>query len=134
MTQSKVHDTHDQDTYTDSYAARQQQIRLDAMLSRQIQAKEHKCLAEHIKQIENKRSLEYEHNQRRDQIIPDPPLSNIHNDDQRPEKYMSEERFKNPKFTGFFQGQANLNTGRVAGYFYNTCTRLTFKKSPIIKI
>ena len=42
------------------------------MLSRQIQAEEQKCLAEHIKQIEHKRSLEYQHNHRRDQIILDP--------------------------------------------------------------
>ena len=74
MTKSKVHDTHDQDTYTNLYSAIPQQIRLDAMLSGQIQAEEQKCLAEHIKQIETKRSLEYQHNQRRDQIIPDSPF------------------------------------------------------------
>ena len=113
MTQSKVHDIHDHDTYTDSYAARQQQIRLDTMLSRKIQAEEQKCLAEHIKQIENKRSLEYLLNQRRDQSIPHHPLSNRYTDDQRPEKYNSEQRFENPKFRGFFQEQANLNTGRA---------------------
>ena len=39
ITQSKVHDTHDHDTYTNSSYAIEQQIRLDAMLSRQIQAK-----------------------------------------------------------------------------------------------
>ena len=59
MTQSKVHDAHEHATYTDSYIARKQQIRLDAILSWQIQAEEQKCLAEHIKQIENKRPLEY---------------------------------------------------------------------------
>ena len=54
MTESKVHDTHDHDTYTNLYFAIEQQIRLDAMLSRQIQAEEQKCLVEHIKHIENK--------------------------------------------------------------------------------
>ena len=53
MTHSRTHDTHEHDTYTDSYIARQQQIRLDAMLSWQILAEEQKCLAEHIRQIEN---------------------------------------------------------------------------------
>ena len=36
------------------------------MLSQQIQTEEQKCLTEHIRQIENKRSLEYQ------QTIPDP--------------------------------------------------------------
>ena len=94
----------------DSYVARQQQIRLDAMLSLQIQAEEHKCLAEHIWQIENKRSLEYQ------QTTPDPQLLNRHTDDQRPKQFTKEERFENPnpKFTEFFQEQVDLNTGRVA--------------------
>ena len=35
--------------------------------------------------------------------------------------------FKNPKFTGLFQGQANFNTGRVAGYYYNICTKVALK-------
>ena len=96
------------------------------MLSRQIQVEEQNHLAEDIKQIENKRSLEYQHDQREDQIISDPPFSNRHAEDQRPENN-SEERFANPKFTGFFQGQANLNTGRVAGYYYNTCTTVAFE-------
>ena len=56
------------------------------MLSREIQAEEQKHLVEHIKQIQNKRSLEYQCNQSRDQIIPDPPPSNRYNDDLRPEK------------------------------------------------
>ena len=42
------------------------------MFSQPIQAKEQKCLAEHIKQIENKSYLEYQHKQRRDQTIPNP--------------------------------------------------------------
>ena len=119
MTKSKVHDTHDLDTYTDSYTARQQ-IRLDPMLSWQIQAEKLKG------------SLESQHNQRRHQTIPDPLLSNRHTDDQRPEKYNSEETFEtpNPKFTGFCQGQASLNTGRVAGYYCNTCNKVTFKNLP----
>ena len=48
MTHSRTHDTHEHDTYTDLYIARQQQIKLDAMLSQQFQAEEQKCLAEHI--------------------------------------------------------------------------------------
>ena len=40
MTQTKVHNTHDHGTYTNSYSAIEQQIRLDAMLLRQIQAVE----------------------------------------------------------------------------------------------
>ena len=40
MTHSKVHDSHDHDPYTDSYTARQQQIRWNAMLSQQIQTEE----------------------------------------------------------------------------------------------
>ena len=28
-----------------------------------------------------------------------------------------DERLKNPKFTGHFQRQANLDTGKVAGYY-----------------
>ena len=51
------------------------------------------------------------------------PSPNRYNDDLRPGKHNSEERFENIRFTGFFQGQANLNTSRLAGYYYNTCTR-----------
>ena len=49
MTHSRTHNTYKHDTYTDSYIARQQQMRLDAMLSLQIQAEEEKYLLEHIK-------------------------------------------------------------------------------------
>ena len=56
MTQGKVHDTHDHDTYTNLYSAIEQQVRIDAMLLRQIQAEEQKCFEEYIKQLENKRS------------------------------------------------------------------------------
>ena len=31
------------------------------------------------------------------------------------------------KFTGYFQGQANLDTGKVARYYYNTHARVTSK-------
>ena len=57
------------------------------------------------------------------------PLSNRQTDDQRSQNYNREERFQNPNpnFTGFIQGQANLNTGKVAGYCYNTHTRVTVK-------
>ena len=36
----------------------------------------------------------------------------------------------NPKFTGFFQGEANLTAGRVAGYYCNAHTKVAFKNSP----
>ena len=77
MTYSRTCDTHELDTYTDSYIARQQQIGLGAMLSQQIQVEEQKCLTEDIKQTENKRFHEYQ------QTIPDPPLSNRCTDNQR---------------------------------------------------
>ena len=35
----------------------------------------------------------------------------------------------NPKFTGLFQGQADFNTGRVAGYYYNSCPKVAFENS-----
>ena len=63
----------------------------------------------------------------RDQIIPDSLSSDKYNNDQRPGKFDSKERVKNPKFTGFFQGQANLNTSRVAGYYYNACARVSYE-------
>ena len=89
MTHSRTCDIDEPDPYTDSYITRQKQIRLDAVLSWQIQAEE-KSLAEHIRQIENKRSIEYQ------QTTPDPPLLNRHTDEQRPEKLTNEERFENP--------------------------------------
>ena len=100
-------------------------LKLDAMLSQQIQAEEQKCLAENIRQIENNRLLEYQ------QTIPDPPLSNRHTDDQRPEKFTNKGRFENPnpKFTGFFEDQTNLNTDRVAGFYYNAHTKIVFENS-----
>ena len=51
------------------------------MLSWQIQAEEPKCLAEHLRQIENKRSSEYQ------QTTPDHPVSNRHTDDQTRKMY-----------------------------------------------
>ena len=69
MTQSKVHDTNDHDTYTNSYSAIEQQIRIDVMFSRQIQAEEQKPFEEHIKQVENKRFHEYQTKQMRNQIM-----------------------------------------------------------------
>ena len=57
VTQSKGCGIHDHDTYTDSYSARQQQIRLGPIFSQQLQSEEQKHLVEHIKQIE-KRSLD----------------------------------------------------------------------------
>ena len=43
------------------------------------------------------------------------------------------ERLKNPEFTGYFYVQADLNTGKVAGHYYNTHTRVTFENPPIIQ-
>ena len=48
---------------------------------------------------------------------------------QRSGKHDSGEWLKHPKFTGYFQGQVNLNTGKMAGYYYNTNTRATFKNT-----
>ena len=83
-------------------------------------------MAEYIRQMENKRSQGYQ------QTTPDPLLLNRYTDNQRPQKYNNEERFENlnPQFTGFFQGQAKLNTGRVAGYNYSACTKVAFKNQP----
>ena len=44
MTQSKVHNTNDHDTYINSYSVIEQQIMLDAVLSRWIQAEEQNIL------------------------------------------------------------------------------------------
>ena len=49
-------------------------------------------------------------------------------DDQRSGKCDYGERLKNSKFTGYFQGQANIDTGKAAGYYYNTLIRVTFKQ------
>ena len=97
------------------------------MLSRQIKAEERKCLAEDIRQMKNKRSLEYQ------QITPDPPLLVRHTDNKRQEKFTNEERLKNPH-PKFFLGQVNLNTGRVAGYYYYAGTKVVFEDPPQIKI
>ena len=96
------------------------------MLLRHIQEEEQKHFEECLKQVENKRTHEYNHNQSRDWIIPDPSSLDRYND-QRPEKHGCDERFENPNLTGFFQGQANLNTGRVAGYYYNTFAGVAFE-------
>ena len=50
MAHSRTYDIHGHNTYTDLDIARQQQIRLDAKLSWQIQAEEQKHLVEHIRQ------------------------------------------------------------------------------------
>ena len=47
----------------------------------------------------------------------------------RGQENVIDERLKNPKFTGFFQGQANLDTGNMTGYYYNTHARITSKTS-----
>ena len=48
-------------------------------------------------------------------------------DDQKSRKCNCDERIKNPKFTGYFWGQANLATGKLAGYYNNTHTRVTYE-------
>ena len=48
-------------------------------------------------------------------------------DDQRSGKCDSNEGPDDLKFTGQFHGQANLDTGKVAGYYYNIYTRVTFE-------
>ena len=45
-------------------------------------------------------------------------------DDQRSGKWDHDERLKNPKFTGYFHGQANLNAGKVAEHYYNTLMQI----------
>ena len=65
----------------------------------------------------------------RDEIIPDYSSQDRHVV-QRPGKHFCNERFENPKFTGFFQGQPHLNAGRVAGYDNNTCAKLDFEDPP----
>ena len=86
-------------------------------------------MTEHVRQIQNKRSLEYQ------QTTLDTPLLNRYTGNQRQEKYNSEERFENsnPEFTRFFQGQANLNTDRVAGYYYNAHIKEAFENPPANK-
>ena len=44
MTHSRTYNTHEHDTYTDSYIARQPQIRLVAMLLQKIQTEEQKFI------------------------------------------------------------------------------------------
>ena len=79
-----------------------------------------------VLQIENKRSCEYQ------QTTPDPPLLNRHTDGQRIENILVKKGLKIQiqKFTGVFQEQANLNSGRVAGYYYNAHTKVAFKNPP----
>ena len=82
-----------------------------------------------------KRSNEYHLSQMRDQIIPKSNFvikdrvdtSQDRHDDKRSGKSNCDKRHENPKFTGYFQGQANLNTGKVPGYYYNTHARVTFE-------
>ena len=56
-------------------------------------------MEEHIRHIENKRSLEYL------QTAPDSPLLNQHTDNERPEKYNNEERFENLNPDSFLDKQ-----------------------------
>ena len=42
-------------------------------------------------------------------------------------KHDCDEGPKNAKFTGYFQGQANLDTGKVEGYYHDTHARETFE-------
>ena len=51
-------------------------------------------------------------------------------DDQRWGKCDCNERSKNSEFTGYFHRKGNLNTGKVAGYYYNTHAEVAFEKHP----
>ena len=59
--------------------------------------------------------------------------SQIRYDDKRLGKYEYDERLENPQFTGYFQGQANLDTGKLAGCYYSTHARVTFKILQVIR-
>ena len=62
------------------------------------------------------------------QALRDP--SHDRNDDLRSGKCHCDERIKDPEFTGYFHGQANLNTGKVAGHYYNIHIKVTYKNPP----
>ena len=49
--------------------------------------------------------------------------------DQRSGKCDCNEGPNDLKFTGYFQGQANLDTGKVTGYYYNTHARVVFENA-----
>ena len=132
-------DQHDYHIMKQSKVQGTQQIRADIMLSRQMYEDKQKQFEEQIKQLENKRSNEYHLNQMRGHIIPDQSNFVIKDrvdpsqdryDDQRSGKHDCDERIKNPKLTGYFQGKANLTAGKVAGYYYNIHARVTFKNPP----
>ena len=59
MKQGKVIDTHDNDRYIGQYSTTEQQIRADVMLSRKMYEVEWKQYQKQIKQVENRRSDEY---------------------------------------------------------------------------
>ena len=86
MTHSRTQDTHEHDTYTDSYIARQQQRKLDAILSWQIQAKN--IWQNTLGTSKNKRSLGYQ------QTTLDPPLSNRHMMDKNQKNIIVKEGLK----------------------------------------
>ena len=48
-------------------------------------------------------------------------------DDQRIGKHDCNEGPDDLKLIAYFQGQANLDTGKVAGYYYNTHAKVTFE-------
>ena len=62
------------------------------------------------------------------QPLRDPPQDR--NDDERSGNCDCDERLKDPEFTYYFYGQANLNTSKVAGHYYNTHAKVTFENSP----
>ena len=49
------------------------------------------------------------------------------NDDQRSESCDCNAMPNHLKLSGYFKGQANLDTGKVAGYYYNTQAKVTFE-------
>ena len=72
MKQGKFQDTHDNDRYNGLHSSIEQQVRADAMLSRQIYKEELTQFEKQIKQVENKRSNEDNFKSMGRQTIPNP--------------------------------------------------------------
>ena len=70
MKQDKAQDTYDHDRYIGLYSTIEQQMRTDAMLSRQIYIDEQRQFEKQMKQVENKRPSEYHLNSMRNQTHP----------------------------------------------------------------
>ena len=48
-------------------------------------------------------------------------------DDKRSERHDCNEMPGDLKLSGYFQGQANLDTGKAVGYYYNMQAKVTFE-------